>query len=127
MEKIPTITINNGVSCPECGKPGATIGNDGTPSRCLGCAARKITLKIGPRVTGKMLNMVDALFERYQKDMDMAYQKTGELQLTFSLKLSPTDQGDIYIEIPFSFVKDKVKDKEIGTANENQQTLFKEE
>lgn len=39
-QDIPTITIDTETPCPECGKDGAIIQEDGSPGRCMKCAAK---------------------------------------------------------------------------------------
>jgi len=125
-----TINIDKSVNCPECGKPGASIGSDGIPGRCLDCANKYLaglTTKIGPNVTGKMLAMIANLFTTYENDMDQAYRQADEdpFKISIGLKLEPGDRG-IDIEASISFVTGRVKDKTTGTASEAQQNLFKE-
>lgn len=80
---IPTITVNEDVKCPQCGKPGACKRPDGEYGICLKCATKNIgeclmeMSKTRKMVEAEIRNLINTEWPRITKAYENSYYELG--------------------------------------------------
>ena len=85
-------------------------------------------MKISNAVIEEISSRIQDMLESYQTQLDEAYLRTGEDQLSISIgaKVSP-DNARLKVVTSISFVKEKVSDKITSFVDEEQASLFDNE
>jgi hypothetical protein len=124
---MTTIEINNDISCPKCGEPGATQGGKGL---CLKCTEEKIrrskSVKLGEKTLNGILDQVRDLLSVHTELLNVAYIKHDEEKFSVSFKTVIERKGSANkTETTISYKPEPdTKDSTDGIYDEDQMELF---
>jgi hypothetical protein len=83
-------------------------------------------LNIGTKTKDEIIQTLNSLATDYLKEIDEAYSVSpGALDITFKVRLSPSQSGGTLIDSDIAFVKGvKIKDRASRECDEKQGELF---
>lgn len=81
--------------------------------------------RIGMKTVQEAGNLINALLQEHQEEIETAYNKTeaDSISISFSVKIKPGTKGN-EINTTINFVSERVKDSASGTVDESQLSVF---